>query len=149
MYETALLLHSFLRWVAILAGLAVVVRAIGGLSSGRPWDPGDLKIARVFVVALDVQLLVGLALYGVLSPFVATALADMGAAMKSADLRFWAVEHPLMMIVSLGVAHAGFVRLRRAGSAASHRQALLFLGLAWLLVLAATPWHDRPLLRLW
>lgn len=153
MYETALILHSFLRWVAIAAGLVVVARAVAGLTSGRPWNPGDLKIAQVFLIALDVQLLVGLVLYGVASPFVASALANMGDAMRSSDLRFWAVEHPLMMVVSLIVAHVGFARLKRAGVAAPHRQALILLGLAWVLILAATPWpgtaNERPLLRFW
>lgn len=153
MYETALILHSFIRWVALIMGLAVVARAATGLAGGRPWNSGDLKIARAFVVTLDVQLLVGLALYGVASPFVASALADMGAAMKSSDLRFWAVEHPLMMVVSLAVAHVGYARLKRAGQAASHRQALVLFGFALLLILAASPWpgtsHDRPLFRFW
>jgi hypothetical protein len=102
----------------------------------------------VFTVAFDLQLLVGLLLYGYFSPWVKVALANMGEAMKSAELRYWAVEHPLPMLVALALAHLGRARGKRP--TASHRQAVVYFGLALLLVLMSTPWpftsHARPLL---
>ena len=50
------------------------------------------------MITLDMQMLLGLILYLVLSPFTAEALRDFGAAMKSPGLRFFAVEHLTLML---------------------------------------------------
>jgi hypothetical protein len=149
MYLTMLALHSVLRWLVLGAGLIAVVRAAAGLS-GRPFTATDSAAARWFVVSLDVQVLVGLILYGALSPLTATALRDMGSAMSQPLLRYWAVEHLTGMIVALALAHIGRARIRKGTTdPARHRAALVFFGLALLIMLIAIPWPGlragRPL----
>ena len=105
------------------------------------------------MMALDVQMLVGLLLYFALSPFTSQALADFGAAMRTPQLRFWAVEHVTMMFAAVIVAHVGRVLARKARKPASKRMRLLVcFGLATLLLLLGTPWpgmsNGRPLFRL-
>ena len=39
MYSAFLLIHSLLRWVVVLAGLVVIARAIGGITGRRDWLP--------------------------------------------------------------------------------------------------------------
>jgi hypothetical protein len=63
------------------------------MATGRPWTPADARSSRIFVTVLDVQMLLGLLLYFVLSPFTRQAMGDMAAAMKVAALRFFLVEH--------------------------------------------------------
>lgn len=152
MYELTLAIHNLLRWAVVLAGLAVVVRAIGGLSASRDWTDADDAGARWFSLAVNLQFLVGLALYLWISPIVKTALADMGAAMKEAALRFWAVEHVTLMILALGFVHMGRARVKKSAGSARHKTALIFFGLALLFILVGTPWpfsaQARPWLRL-
>ncbi len=150
MYEAVLIAHSVLRWVVLAAGVWAVARAAAGVAAGRAWRASDATPGRVFTITFDVQFVVGLLLWGVLSPFVASGLANMGEAMKSADLRYWVIEHPLPMIAALALAHVGLARAKRPS--ATHRSALIFFGLALVLTILSTPWpmlaNGRPWLRL-
>jgi len=150
MYLPVLVLHSLLRWLVLLAGLLAVVRAITGMVGPRPWTPTDSRSGRLFVLSIDVQTLIGLVLYGVLSPITKGAFEDMAVAMRDSTLRFWAVEHVVMMLVALVLAHVGRARSRGAvADAVRHRRAAIFFTLALVLVFMAMPWpwarEARPL----
>jgi hypothetical protein len=144
MYSLVLTLHSFLRWAVILAGVWATVSVLpSNWRYGR--RPSPLP-GLVFSILLDVQLLAGLALYAVLSPVTTAALQNMGAAMKNGTWRFWAVEHPALMLLAVIFAHLG--RPRR-GTREANTRALLWFGLALLAILAATPWPFMPQGRPW
>ena len=152
MYFTFLLVHSWLRWAVLVFGIWAVVRAYGGVSSRRAWAPADGAAGRWFSISMDVQFVIGLVLYGLLSPITRQAFADMGTAMRTSAIRFWVVEHISLMIVALVLVHVGRARMKRAiGDAGRHRTAAIFYTLALLAVLAAIPWpfmaDGRPLLR--
>lgn len=152
MYPLMLALHSLLRWVVLGAGLVAFFRAVTGLRARRPWTPGDDRAGQVFVATLDLQFLIGLALYFILSPITRIAFSDFGAAMADSMLRFWAVEHILGMVVGIALAHIGRVRVRKTTDAARrHKLAAIFFGLALAAILATIPWPGmpaaRPLLR--
>jgi hypothetical protein len=145
MYPTALTLHSILRWVVLFAGLLAVARACAGWPGRRSWTASDNRAGIWFVAALDLQLLVGLLLYVVLSPLTQMAKDNMAAAMRDPSLRFWAVEHPLGIVVALVLAHVGRVRIRKASTNdRRHRVAAVFFGIALLVILASTPWPGTP-----
>lgn len=144
MYPLALLLHSWLRWVVLLLGIVAVVRAWKG-RGGAPWTPADDSWSRLFVVSLDVQFLIGLLLYAALSPITQIAFANFGAAMRSAMLRFWAVEHLFGMVVAIALAHVGRVRIGKATSDRQrHQVAAMFFGFALLVLLLSIPWPGMP-----
>jgi hypothetical protein len=150
MYLPVLVLHSLLRWLVLLAGLLAVVRAITGVLGPRLWTPTDDRSGRLFVIAIDVQTLIGLLLYGVLSPITRGAFEDMAVAMRDSTLRFWAVEHVTMMLAALVFAHVGRVRSKPGvPDAVRHRRAAIFFTLALVLVFMAMPWpwarEARPL----
>ena len=150
MYGIVLNVHSWLRWVVIIAMLWTILRAV--LPGPRDWTPADDRSLRISLVALDVQFLLGLLLYFVLSPFTRQAMSDMGAAMQSPGLRFFAVEHLVGMLIAMTLAHVGAVRIRKAVPERRHRLAAIFFVLALLAVLASIPWPGlpagRPLFRL-
>jgi hypothetical protein len=144
MYSTVLTLHSFVRWVVIVLGVWAIVSVLPArLASGRPATalPGLL-----FSMLLDIQMLAGVLLYAALSPVTRSAMQDMGAAMKNGAWRFWAVEHPALMILAVVFGHLG--RPRR-GSAGIGRRAVVWYGLALLAILLATPWPFMPQGRPW
>jgi hypothetical protein len=68
----------------------------------------------------------------------------MANAMKSAGLRFFAVEHTLGMLIAITLAHVGAVRIRKAPEVRRHRLAAIFFTLALLAVLASIPWPGLP-----
>jgi uncharacterized membrane protein YozB (DUF420 family) len=148
-YRIVLFLHSWLRWFVVVLGALAVVRSLLGLVRKQPWTDLDNRIGRLLAVCVDAQLLVGLVLYVFLSPVTRRALSDFGGAMSDGALRFWALEHVLMMVVAAVLVHIGRVAIRNAESDRSkHRRALVWYGVALLLILAAIPWpmtaNGRP-----
>ena len=151
MYTLILILHSWLRWLALAAGFIGTVSAF--TSRGDARGSAVDRWGLILIIALDLQLLLGLLLYLVLSPTTQAIFADFGAAMGDPVARFWAVEHVSAMLFAIVLAHVGRVLARKAATPPQKRMRLLVcFGLATLLMLAATPWPGiragRPLFRL-
>jgi uncharacterized membrane protein YozB (DUF420 family) len=151
LYPIFRILHSVLRWVVILTALFAIIRATTGLSFRRGYMQTDDRAGLWFTISMDLQLLIGLILYFFLSPTTRIAMQDFGTAMGNSAMRFFAVEHLALMVVALIVAHVGRSLIRKAPAAQQkHRRALIWYGLAVVLVLAAIPWpffsYGRPLL---
>ena len=155
MYLAILLLHSWLRWLTLIAGVGATFAAFGA-GSGAQQQPKSLRGAErwglIFMITLDVQMLFGLLLYGMLSPYTAAAMNDFGAAMRDPVLRFWAVEHLTMMLAAVILVHVGRVLARKTDDVNKKRtRFLICFGLAVLLILLGTPWpgmaNGRPLFR--
>lgn len=148
MYSLVLILHSLLRWVVLGLGVWAFVRALSGWRAGSAWSATDSQAGRTFMMAADLQMLLGLVLWGVLSPY--TPLGDMGTAMKDPTLRFWTVEHTALMLAAIVFVHVGKKRASRpAADARRHRSAALWFGLAVFTMLLATPWPFAPQARPW
>jgi hypothetical protein len=151
MYETILILHSWIRWIALIAIVGATLAAVRGKVEGT----GSLadRWGLAAVSALDLQMLLGLILYLAVSPNMKEILAHFGEAMKNPQLRFWAVEHITAMFVALILVHVGRVLARKAKTPAAKRTRLLVcFGIATVAVFLGTPWPGtaagRPLFRL-
>ncbi len=146
MYGLVLTLHSLTRWIVVVLAILGIGRGLAGGSA--PWSSADETPRRFFPHAMTLQFVLGLALW-FMSPLVATARANMGAAMKDPALRFFTVEHTAAMFIALTLTHIGAARARRATEpAAKRRTMLIFFGLATALVLWSIPWASRPLFRM-
>jgi hypothetical protein len=153
MYEPLVILHSWIRWIVLLAGLFALVRAIRGKAGRAAWGPGDEAAGRWFVTSVDIQMLIGLVLYLFLSPYTMSAWSNMGEAMRDPMLRFFAIEHLVGMIGGTALAHVGRVRIRKASEPLrKHTLAIIFFTLALLLIAGSIPWPfmstGRPLIRM-
>ena len=95
MHDVLLVLHSWVRWIAIAFGVLATVRAL----RSRPDAPGPARTGLIFTIALDTQLLLGLLLL-----LTSAALDNLGETMRDATSRFYAVEHPTLMIVAIALA---------------------------------------------
>lgn len=147
MYLTFLAIHNIVRWVVVILGVLAVLRAFIGWFGKQAWIPADRKIGSFFAMSLDIQMLLGLILYLFFSPYGLKAFSnfDMSAIMGQSDVRFFAVEHILLMVLAVVFAHLGSSLPRKAEKPnKKHRLAAIWLGLALLLVLLGMPWA-RPL----
>jgi hypothetical protein len=151
MYSSILLVHSWLRWIVILAGLVAFARAVLGASGRKSWTASDDRAGFWFLTALDVQMVLGLVLYFLFSDVTTAALSDFSGAMKVPAWRYWAVEHPFGMLIGITLAHVGRARSRKADSFRRHKVAAIFFGLALVAILVSIPWPGtsdaRPLVR--
>jgi uncharacterized membrane protein YedE/YeeE len=144
MFDVMLLLHSWLRWPALIAGIVAIVAAFVSRPIGAEKTAAD-RWGGIFVGLLDLQMLLGLLLYVVLSPTTAAIRQDFGAAMREPVARFWAVEHIALMMVA--------VIVRKARTPGSKRtRMLLTYTIATVAIVAAIPWPGfragRPLFRI-
>lgn len=145
MYTYVLALHNIVRWLVLGAGILVVVLVWRGWLGRRQWTATEGRATRAFVGLLDLQLLVGLLLFAVFSPLTHDAFRDLGAAMRDAPVRYFLVEHPVIMLGAVGAAHFGSVQVRRASNDAERFQrASIWLGLSLAALAGFIPWA-RPL----
>ncbi|MCC6995602.1 MAG: cytochrome c [Deltaproteobacteria bacterium] len=152
LYALILLVHSYLRWGVVALLVTVLVRSRRGWSRDLGWGPGDERSQRALLVAVDMQLVLGLLMYLWLSPIVRAFMSDPRHAVKEATLRFFAIEHILGMVVGVVVLHVGRVRSRRAATQRlRHRRVWVSTLVATLIMVGSIPWpplkYARPLLR--
>jgi hypothetical protein len=143
MYTTLLAVHSWIRWIALIAVVGTTLAAVRGKVAG----PGSLadRWGMVAMMVLDIQLLLGLLLYFVVSPNMRAILDNFGGAMKDPATRFWAVEHTASMLAAIALAHVGRVLARKAATTAAKRTRLMVcFGLATMLIILGMPWPGRP-----
>ncbi len=147
--QTVLIFHNLLRWAVLLFGLLTFFRAISGVISKRTFTGGDSSSNFWFMLSCDIQLLLGLILYFNGQWF--ERLKNFHETMKNTDYRFFSFEHGVMMIIAWILVHVGRVSVKKASTASSkHKRALLFFGLAIILILASIPWPFRDtVMRPW
>ncbi|MCS7220045.1 MAG: hypothetical protein RML36_03020 [Anaerolineae bacterium] len=153
MYLAFLIAHSWVRWLVVVAAAAAVGISLWGWLRRRPWGVWADRLSLIFLMAMDLQLLLGLSLYLAFSPLTTSALRNFGAAMGDTIARYWAAEHISFMLLGIIMAHVGRILAKREGEdMRKYRRSAIFYGIAILLVLAAMPWpflsYGRPLFRL-
>lgn len=140
LYNGMLLIHSWNRWIILLSGLILLIMVITSLLNNKPYLSRHKRLNLVFLSSLHFQLLIGLILYFFLSPYVKLAFNDFGNAMKNADLRYWAVEHTLLTIISIVLVQMGYTKVkRRLTDHKKLRTTLIWTGIAFVVILIAIP----------
>ena len=135
-----LVAHSILRWLVVLIALSVAGNMWWRYAKAAPWTGADRRAALIFTSALDIQFLLGIIVYAV-SPITREAMGHMADAMKSPTVRFFVAEHPMIMLFSLGLAHAGSSIARKAPTdRLKFLRAAGFFTLATGLMLWGIPW---------
>ena len=146
MYPIFLAAHNLIRWFALIIGIVIVVLSFLGWFRKQEWSERDRKWGMYYTISMDIQLLLGLLLYFFFSPMTRTAFQDFGAAMGNSGLRFFAIEHALVMLLAVVFAHLGSALSKKApDSTGKFKRAALWYALSVLLLIAGMPWF-RPLL---
>lgn len=145
MYTGFLHAHSGLRWLVLILIVVSIALAFAGWIKKREWTKTDQTSSLFLMIFMDIQFLVGIVLYLFLSPMTKAAFNDFGAAMGNSALRFYAVEHILMMVIALALVHIGRAKTKKdIAPWKKHRAAAIFYTISLLVILAAIPW-DRAL----
>jgi hypothetical protein len=140
--ETLRVLHNLIRWLILIFAFWTVISAISGLASKRPYSNSDNRSNLFFMIAMDIQLLIGLILYFANGWF--ESLKHIGESMKDPMVRFFTIEHSVMMIIAWILVHAGRISVKKAATPrAKFKKTLLFFGIALLIILIAIPWPFR------
>lgn len=130
--------HSGLRWVV----LALMIYAIFNALRKKDFYAKSDRLLNMFaMVSLHIQLVIGLILY-----FTSAKVSFVEGWMKNQLLRFYGMEHILLMIIAIILVTIGHAKAKRASEPAKkHKTILLFYAIGLILILASIPWPFRQL----
>ena len=133
MYTGLLHLHNTLRWVILITLILSIYKLFT--------QKDALKTSKILLISAHASLVVGLYQY-ITGPLGVKLIqsAGMGATMKDAASRFWAVEHIFSMILAIVLITIGHVKYKKTLKPGPTR--ILYV-VALILILLAIPWPFR------
>ncbi len=147
MYNGLLGLHSLLRWALIIFLIINIIRV--NVEADEDFDEVDKKWSLRLLITTHINLLVGIYLY-FFGKFGLPRLKEDNFTMKDVmripGLRFWIVEHPSMMLLSIiliTISHS--TSKKKVLPVKKHRAMSILYILALIIMLAAAPWPFRDL----
>jgi hypothetical protein len=148
--ETGLLhLHNLLRWVILILLLWSVVISYTGWKSKRAFSSKDKKTWLFTMIVAHSTLLLGLYQW-ILGRFgLLTYVKPEGVSMmKNATLRFYQMEHPVMMILSVLLITLGYGMAKKSvEDEKKYKKAFQYFLIALIVILLAIPWPFREVGR--
>jgi hypothetical protein len=136
--------HSGLRWVALILIIFAIFNAFAKKGTAL-YEKKDKMLNLFAMISLHTQLLIGLILY-----FNSSKVNFVSGWMKNPLLRFYGMEHILMMIIALVVVTIGRKKAEKAEAPFTKHQLIAkwyLIGL--IIILAAIPWPFRNLGAAW
>ncbi|HEX4887426.1 MAG TPA: hypothetical protein VFV37_05200 [Luteibaculaceae bacterium] len=140
MYTALKHFHSPFRYIVLMFLIYAVITALLGMSRKSEFTPAHNRVSLFAMIFCHVQLLVGILLFTV-SPIIEVGLSDMGSAMQDPQVRFYLIEHPLLMIAAIALITVGRSTSKKAvDSAAKFKKIAIFYGIGLVLILVSIPW---------
>jgi hypothetical protein len=133
MYTGLLHTHSALRYIILIVLVLAVFKAISGWQQKSNHGKFEDKLSLFSMIFIHLQLLVGFVLYFV-SPKV--MLSDMALAMKTPLVRYYTVEHVLMMLIVAALITIGRIASKKKTTdLQKHKVISIYYGLSLVLIL--------------
>jgi len=132
-------LHSALAYLVLTLIVIVILIALTGKLSGKPFSSSLKRLALWSMIAVHLQFVIGLVLY-FLSPLGFSALS--GEAMGDSMLRLYTVEHPITMLLGIIFITIDHGKMKRSfNNDKKYTQLILFYTIGVLLMLSRIPWN--------
>lgn len=132
-------IHSYWAYLVLALLIIATVNAIAGLTSKKEFTAKDRKISLFTLIAMHIQLIIGLGWY-FMSPWYESLKTN---GMGDATTRLLAVEHPLVMIIAITLVTIGFSKhKKKADDGAKFKTIAIFYAIALILVLSRIPWNN-------
>ena len=127
--------HSGLRFLIVLFLLAAIVKSFAGWMGKKPYGKSDNLIAILLLSFTHLQAIVGIVVFA-MSDMVKAGLADMATTMKNSGLRFWTIEHAVVMLLVVVLITLGRVKSKKAATdELKHKKGAIFYSIAFVLLL--------------
>ncbi len=145
MYFPILAIHSLLRWLVLLSLLFALYRSYAGWLGKKPFTKAD-NMARMLVATFShIQLVLGLSLYFI-SPLINYFLSHFKTAVHDRQIRFFGMEHSLMMLLAIVAITIGAAKAKRKpADAQKFKTMAIWFTIALLILLSSIPWPFSPL----
>ncbi len=137
--------HSGLRWVVLGLLVAAIFKNLLKWRSNAPYTEADRKLNLFTMASAHLQLVIGLVLF-----FISGKVQFSGEMMKNSTLRFFTMEHTLMMLIAIVLITLGYTKSKKlADDGKKFKTAFWYFLIALLVVLAGIPWPFRNLGAAW
>lgn len=133
--------HSILRYLVLFLIIALIAQSITGISAKKEFSKANGKLALFTMVSFHIQFLFGIILY-----FTSSKVIFGTMTMKSTLLRFFALEHPLLMIIAIVLITVAYLKAKKRNAPSSHRLLLIYGIIVFVLLMAGIPWPFREAL---
>jgi hypothetical protein len=145
MYTTLLTFHSLIRWLVLISLIYATYRAYKGWLSKKTFSGFDNTVRHWTVTIAHVQLVVGLWLYFI-SPVIDYFLNNYKEAVSQREVRFFGMEHSLMMLTAIILITIGSAKSKRQqGDAEKFKTIAIWFTIGLLIILISIPWKFSPL----
>lgn len=144
MYTTIQFIHSYWAYLVLLIIVLATINALAGFFSKREYGAKDFRISLFALIVTHIQLVIGLVLYFV-SPLGLQNISNsgMGVVMKNSEFRLYAVEHPLVMILTVVFITIGYSKhKKKLLSSGKFKTLAIFYTIALILMLSRIPWSQ-------
>jgi hypothetical protein len=105
-------LHSGFRYIVLILLLIAMIQSVVGWLGKKPYTETARKINLFALVAAHTQLLIGIVLY-----FLSPLVQFNSLAMKDRTIRYFTVEHWVMMIIALIIITIGHSKSKKKTAA--------------------------------
>lgn len=137
-YDLIINIHGIISTAFTITAIAIFVRSIRGWSLNKAYTKLDKNISILFLIFLYIQFVLGILLYFVLGNQQSGA-ESMEDALQQTSLRYWALEHFIIMIFALFLSQIGWVFIRKSKlDLNKHKNTLFYFGISILLIFIST-----------
>jgi len=140
-------LHNLLRWVILILLVISIIKSYSGWQQKKVFTPADKKTWLFTMIAAHITLLIGLYqwLFGRYGVFVTSPPAGVSV-MKDKFYRFFWIEHPTGMIISIILITLGHGMAKKTVSdTTKFKKAFWYFTIALLVILITVPWPFRQI----
>lgn|SRR5690606_6961112 len=144
MYTTIQFLHSYWAYLVLLIIVLATINALAGFFSKKEYSHKDFRISLFALIVTHIQFLIGLVLYFV-SPLGLQNISNvgMGEVMKNSTFRLYAVEHPMVMLLTVIFITIGYSKHKKQLlSNGKFKTLAIFYTIALILMLSRIPWNQ-------
>lgn len=144
MYPEILALHSLIRWLVFVALLFAVYRGFKGWLTKNSFSRFDNGVRKWTAIIVQIQLVIGITLYSI-SPLVHYFLHHFKTALPEREVRFFGMEHAVVMIAAVIVITIGSIKSRKKiTSREKYKTMAIWYSIGLLMILTSMPLPFSP-----
>ena len=140
MYETLLLIHSWMRWAIVVAVLYFFVNCLAGSLRKKLWSPNDQHFIWAFNQLFGFQVVFGIIIWLALSPFTKAGFKTPITILENPVTFFWTIRHPVTMLLAMAAFQIGETRAKKTSPEKKHKLFAITFAVLILLIASAIPW---------
>ena len=139
LYYLALHAHSGWRWIVLILLLIVIVKSHIGWRKKLDFIEKQGKLGMFAMIAFHIQFLGGLVLF-----FISPKVQFVEGMMANKVLRFFTMEHSVMMIIAMALITIGHIKSKKAeDSLKKYKTQAIYFTIAFVVIMVSIPWPFR------